>query len=458
MKVLRITNTLTGKKEELRTLEPGRVKMYVCGPTVYNLIHVGNARPAVVFDSFRRYLEYRGYSVTYTQNFTDIDDKIIDSANREGISSKSLSDRYIAEYFKDTCALGVRPATFHPRTTDFVDEIVEFVKDLEKKGYAYERNGDVYFDVSAFEAYGELSHRNPADMRAGARIEINESKDDPLDFTLWKAAKPGEPAWESPWGKGRPGWHIECSVMSSSLLGKSFDIHAGGNDLIFPHHENEKAQSEARTGKKWVSYWMHNGMISVKEEKMSKSIGNIFNVRQALKVYGANALRIYLLSKHYRSPIEFSSERMEEAKATFSRISNALREIERKVGDFQTKEDAFSKEWRARMKEALDDDFNTPQAFSILFELVKIVHSEEHKEILSQIRDLVYEWNYFLGFDFNEKKADTRADVLVDKLVDLRNAARARKDYNEADEIRDYLASIGVELRDGPDGTQWRWM
>ncbi len=456
--MVRITNTLSGKKEELKTLEPNRVKMYVCGPTVYNLIHVGNARPAVVFDSFRRYLEYRGYSVTYTQNFTDIDDKIIDSANQEGITSKALSDRYIAEYFKDACALGIRPATFHPRTTDFVEEIIKFVKELQSKGYAYERNGDVYFDVSAFKKYGELSHRDPSDMRAGARVEVNKAKNDPLDFTLWKAAKAGEPAWESPWGMGRPGWHIECSVMSSALLGNTFDIHAGGNDLIFPHHENEKAQSEALTGKKWVSYWMHNGMISVKEEKMSKSVGNIFNVRQALKIYDANALRMYLLSKHYRSPIDFSATRMEEAKAAFERIANALYEIEKKAGNFKFKEDAFSKEWRSKMVEALDDDFNTPQAFSVLFDLVRLVHSEEKKETLSQIRNLIYEWNYFLGFDFSERQNNTRADEFVDKLVSLRNAARARKDYSEADDIRSYLVSHGIELRDDANGSYWRWM
>ncbi len=457
--MIRITNTLSGKKEELKTLEPNRVKMYVCGPTVYNLIHVGNARPAVVFDSFRRYLEYRGYSVTYTQNFTDIDDKIINASNEEGISSKALSDRYIAEYFKDTCALGVRPATFHPRTTDFVEEIIKFVKDLEKKGFAYERNGDVYFDVSKFKNYGELSHRNPNDMRAGARIEVNEAKDDPLDFTLWKAAKPNEPSWDSPWGKGRPGWHIECSAMSSSLLGDSFDIHAGGNDLIFPHHENEKAQSEARTAKKWVSYWMHNGMISVKEEKMSKSVGNIFNVRQALKIYGANALRMYLLSKHYRSPIEFSSERMEEAKASFKRIVNALEEINKKIGDFSCKEDDFSHEWRDRMIEALDDDFNTPQAFSTLFEMVKLAHSSDDKEKLYQMKTLIMEWNYFFGFNFEENaSSSSKADPFVEELIKLRNKARLRKDYKQADEIRDALKSLNVEIRDSVQGTTWRWI
>ncbi len=458
MKLIRITNTLSGKKEELKTLEPNKVKMYVCGPTVYNLIHVGNARAAVVFDSFRRYLEYRGYSVTYTQNFTDIDDKIIKASNEEGISSKILSDKYIAEYFKDACALGVRPATFHPRTTDFVDQIIKFVQELQEKGYAYERNGDVYFDVSKFKNYGELSHRKPEDMRAGARIEVNEAKDDPLDFTLWKAAKPDEPSWDSPWGKGRPGWHIECSAMSSSLLGDAFDIHAGGNDLIFPHHENEKAQSEARTGKKWVSYWMHNGMVAVKEEKMSKSVGNIFNVRQALKIYGSNALRMYLLSKHYRSPIEFSSERMEEAKAAFKRISNALDEINRKIGDFNSDEDTFTQEWRGKMIEALDDDFNTPQAFSVIFELVKLALSEERKEILSQIRNLFDEWNYFFGFNFEEENVSKEVDGFIEELIKLRNEARLRKDYKQADEIRDTLKKLSVEIRDSAQGTTWRWM
>lgn len=456
--MIKITNTLSGKKEEFIPLKEGRVKMYVCGPTVYNLIHVGNARPAVVFDSFRRYLEYRGYSVTYVQNFTDIDDKIINAANEEKISTKRLSDRYVAEYFKDACTLGIKPATFHPRTTDFVDEIIDFISDLQKKGFAYFRNGDVYFDVSAFKSYGALSHRNPSDMRSGARIEINESKDDPLDFTLWKAAKAGEPSWNSPWNLGRPGWHIECSVMSSTLLGDSFDIHAGGNDLIFPHHENERAQSEARNGKKWVNYWMHNGMISVKSEKMSKSIGNIFNVREALRVYGPNALRMYLLSKHYRSPIEFSADRMEEAKAAYDRIANAMDEIKRKIGDDGTKitENGFLREWRARMVEALDDDFNTPQAFSAIFELVREALITDNSKRLAEIRALLVEWNYFLGFDFEKKNIN--ADGFVEALVKLRNDARIRKDYEQADAIREKLKKLGVEIRDLSDGTHWRWM
>ncbi|MGC9219602.1 MAG: cysteine--tRNA ligase, partial [Athalassotoga sp.] len=276
---MKIYNTLSGQKEEFVPLNPNAVKMYVCGPTVYNLIHVGNARPAVVFDAFRRYLEYRGYSVIYVQNFTDVDDKIIKAANIEGVDPKVIGDRYVAEYFKDACELGIQPATYHPRTTNFIEQIKEFVLELEKKHFAYQRSSDVYFDVSAFPSYGALSHRNPSDMRSGARVEINENKDDPLDFVLWKGSKAGEPKWESPWGDGRPGWHIECSSMSKTLLGDAFDIHAGGNDLIFPHHEDERAQTEALTGKKWVNYWMHNGMISVKDEKMSKSIGNIFTVR-----------------------------------------------------------------------------------------------------------------------------------------------------------------------------------
>ncbi len=455
--MIRITNTLSGKKEEFIPLKDGKVKMYVCGPTVYNLIHVGNARPAVVFDSFRRYLEYRGYSVTYVQNFTDIDDKIINAANEEGISTKKLSDRYVAEYFKDACTLGIKPATFHPRTTDFVDEIIDFISDLQEKGFAYFRNGDVYFDVSAFKSYGALSHRKPSDMRSGARIEINESKDDPLDFTLWKAAKAGEPSWNSPWTLGRPGWHIECSVMSSTLLGDSFDIHAGGNDLIFPHHENERAQSEARNGKKWVNYWMHNGMISLKSEKMSKSVGNIFNVREALRVYGPNALRMYLLSKHYRSPIEFSSDRMEEAKAAYDRIANAMDEIKRKIGnDTRVIEDSFLNEWRSRMIEALDDDFNTPQAFSVIFELVREALLTNDRERLAKIRTLLIEWNYFLGFDFEKKNIN--ADGFVETLVKLRDDARIRKDYKQADAIREKLKKLGVEIRDSSDGTHWRWI
>lgn len=454
--MIRFSNTLTGKKEEFVPITPGAVKMYVCGPTVYNLIHVGNARPAVVFDSLRRYLEYRGYSVRYVQNFTDIDDKIIREAQKEKIDPKALSDRYIKEYFKDAVKLGIQPATYHPRTTDFVGEIIDFVAKLEKKGFAYESNGDVYFDVSEFGGYGALSHRNPADMRSGARIEVNEQKNDPLDFTLWKTAKQGEPEWKSPWGTGRPGWHIECSVMSSALLGDAFDIHAGGNDLVFPHHENERAQTEALTGKKWVNYWMHNGMIFVKDTKMSKSVGNIFNTREALRLYGRNALRMYLLSKHYMSPIEFSAERLEEAKAAFSRIANAVEMINEKAGPFSPAEETpLMNEWRDRMIEALDDDFNTQQGLSVIFELVREALSTEDIETLRTVRALIFEWNYFFGFDFEPEKKD--ADDFIDLALELRNAARERKDYAQADMIRDKLKSLGIEIMDSADGTHWRW-
>ncbi len=453
---MRIYNTLSSQKEEFVPLKPGTVKMYVCGPTVYSFIHIGNARPAVIFDSFRRYLEYRGFSVIYVQNFTDIDDKIIKAANSEGISPKSLADRYINEYFKDACALGIRPATHHPRTTDFVENIKEFIATLEKKKFAYQRGNDVYFDVSAFPSYGALSHRNPVDMRAGARVEINENKDDPLDFVLWKGSKPEEPKWESPWGEGRPGWHIECSAMSTTLLGDAFDIHAGGNDLIFPHHEDERAQSEALTGKKWVSYWMHNGMISVKEEKMSKSIGNIFSVREALKVYGKNTIRMYLLSKHYRSPIEFSPERMEEARSAFSRISRVISDVDKKIGhDFKITEDEFVKEQRSKMCEALDDDFNTPQALSLIFDLVSEMISAEDTEKTKKIRYLLDEWNYFLGFDFEPERKN--ADAFIDLAINLRKDARIRKDYKQSDEIRRQLEDLGIEVMDSPDGTKWRW-
>ncbi len=453
---MRIYNTLSGQKEEFIPLKPGTVKMYVCGPTVYSFIHIGNARPAVIFDSFRRYLEYRGFSVIYVQNFTDIDDKIIKAANAEGISSKALADRYINEYFKDACALGIKPATYHPRTTDFVDNIKEFILTLQKKNFAYQRGNDVYFDVSAFPSYGALSHRNPADMRAGARVEVNENKDDPLDFVLWKGSKPEEPKWESPWGEGRPGWHIECSAMSTTLLGDAFDIHAGGNDLIFPHHEDERAQSEALTGKKWVSYWMHNGMISVKEEKMSKSIGNIFSVREALKVYGKNTIRMYLLLKHYRSPIEFSPERMEEARSAFSRISRIINEVDKKIGhDFKVVEDEFVKMQRSKMIEALDDDFNTPQALSLIFDLVSEMISTDDTEKMKKIRYLLDEWNYFFGFDFEPEHKN--ADEFVDLLIKLRNDARMRKDYKQSDEIRKKLEDAGIEVMDSPEGTKWRW-
>lgn len=453
---MRIYNTMSGEKEEFVPLNPGLVKMYVCGPTVYNFIHVGNARPAVIFDAFRRYLEYRGYSVIYVQNFTDIDDKIIKEANLEGVNPKVIGDRYVAEYFKDSCALGVQPATYHPRTTDFVEQIKTLISALEKKHFTYQSGSDVYFDVSAFPSYGALSHRNPSDMRAGSRVEVNENKSDPVDFVLWKGSKPGEPKWESQWGYGRPGWHIECSSMSMNLLGNTFDIHAGGNDLIFPHHEDERAQSEAFTGKKWVNYWMHNGMISVKDEKMSKSIGNIFSVREALRVYGKNALRMYLLSKHYRSPIEFSSERMEEAKTAYSRIARIMEEIDKKTGnDRSIVEDEFIKVQRARMIEVLDDDFNTSQALSIIFDLVKDMISTTDVEKMKQFRFLMNEWNYFLGFDFNSEHKN--ADDFVALEVKLRDEARSRKDYAQSDEIRKKLEELGVEIMDLPEGTRWRW-
>ncbi len=454
--MIRIYNTLSGQKEEFVPLEEGKIKMYVCGPTVYNLIHVGNARPAAVFDAFRKYLEYRGYSVIFVQNFTDIDDKIIKEANLEGVDPKVIGDRYISEYFKDACALGIQPATYHPRTTNFIDEIKEFIVKLEQKGFAYRRKDDVYFDVSSFPAYGALSHRNPSDMRSGTRVEINENKDDPLDFVLWKGSKPKEPKWSSPWGDGRPGWHIECSSMSTKLLGETFDIHAGGNDLIFPHHEDEKAQSEALTGKKWVNYWMHNGMISVKEEKMSKSIGNIFTVREALKVYGRNALRMYLFSKHYRSPIEFSSDRMEESRSAYSRLARAMEEIEKKIGnDQKVLNDLFMDDQRAKMIEVLDDDFNTPQGLSIIFDLIRDVLSDQNIEKMKMVRSLIFEWNYFFGFDFEPERKS--ADGFIEFELNLRNEARERKDYAQADAIRDHLNELGIDIMDSPDGTQWRW-
>lgn len=453
---MKIYNTLSGQKEELVPLIPNTVKMYVCGPTVYNLIHVGNARPAVVFDAFRRYLEYRGYSVIYVQNFTDVDDKIIKTANLEGVDPKVIGDRYVAEYFKDACGLGIQPATYHPRTMNFIEQIKEFVLSLEKKHFAYQRGSDVYFDVSAFPSYGALSHRDPSDMRAGARVEINENKDDPLDFVLWKGSKIGEPKWESPWGYGRPGWHIECSAMSKTLLGDSFDIHAGGNDLIFPHHEDERAQTEALTGKKWVNYWMHNGMISVKEEKMSKSTGNIFTVREALKIYGKNAIRMYLLSKHYKSPIEFSSERMEEAKSAYSRIARVMEEIEKNVGkNIHIEENEFIREQKMKMIEVLDDDFNTPQALSIIFDLVKDIISTGNTEKMRSVKFLIDEWNYFLGFDFEPDRRNV--DDFIELELKLRNDARLRKDYSQSDEIRKKLEELGVEIMDLPDGTRWRW-
>ncbi|PLV59419.1 cysteine--tRNA ligase [Thermotoga sp. KOL6] len=457
---MKITNTLTGRKEEFVPLQPGVVRMYVCGPTVYDLIHVGNARPAVVFDVFRRYLEYRGYRVIMVQNFTDIDDKIINKANQLGVDPKTVADTFIAEYWRDAHALGIRPANFHPRTTDFVGDIVEIIERLVEKGFAYQTETGVYFDVRKFEKYGELSKKRIDDLIAGARVEVDETKKFPLDFSLWKKAKPGEPCWKSPWSEGRPGWHIECTVMSVKILGESFDIHAGGEDLIFPHHENEKAQAEALTGKTFARYWMHNGMVRFLGDKMSKSTGNIFTVREALKKYGRDALRYMILSKHYRSPMDFSEELLSNYSKAVKRVWEVLRRYENTGEVGIPKRNSVYEEYVNKFIEALDDDFNTPVAVSILFELVKglsrAMDNNDREGALLYYHLIRREFGPVLGlFDLNEEKKEVANEELIKILIDVREMLRKEKKYDLSDEIRERLKKIGINLKDTPRGTEY---
>jgi cysteinyl-tRNA synthetase len=461
--VIQIYNTLTGKKEEFKPVEDGIVRIYTCGPTVYNYIHLGNARPAVVFDVFRRYLEYRGYQVVYVQNFTDIDDKIINRAKELGVDFRKLSEKFIKEYRVDAAKLGIREANFHPKTTDFVNEIIDFIKELIEKGYAYEVDGDVYFSVRKFEKYGELSHRNIDELIAGARIEPGEKKKDPLDFALWKSAKPDEPHWESPWSSGRPGWHIECSVMSTKILGKTFDIHAGGNDLIFPHHENEKAQTEALTGKPFVKYWMHNGMINFKGMKMSKSTGNFVILRESLKAFGKDAIRYFLLSKHYRSPIDASVELLEEAKKATQRVNEALDRIYRTLNKeliIPKNESLWVKEKRSQIIEALDDDFNTPKALGVIFDTIRELNSTDDRDVLEEGYYLIREefgpiFGLFEAQQEQENVSTQKLDEVLRIIINIRNEFRKNKDFATADRIRDELSNIGINLKDTPNGTEW---
>ncbi|SHH33717.1 cysteine--tRNA ligase [Thermosipho atlanticus] len=458
-----ITNTETGKKEKLETLEPGIVKMYVCGPTVYNYIHVGNARPAVVFDAFRRFLEYRGYKVIMVQNFTDIDDKIINEANEWGVDFKDVAETFIAEYWRDVQSLGIRAANFHPRTTDYVDDIVEAIEKLISKGYAYvANNGDVYFSVRKYKEYGKLSGKKIEELISGARVEVNSLKNDPIDFALWKAVKPGEPNWESPWSCGRPGWHIECSVMSQKLLGDTFDIHAGGEDLIFPHHEDEKAQSEALTGKPFARYWMHNGMIITRGDKMSKSIGNVFLVREAIKRYGKDALKLFLLSKHYRTPIEFSDEILLENKRAALKVIKTLNRFEEKYSyPLVPKRDEYMKEIEAKFIEVLEDDFNTPKAIALIFELSKELNKsmDEGKddEALKRYHLITRVFGSILGIFESGTKIEVQSaeEKVIDEILKVRQEFRKEKNYLAADKIRDALANAGIKVLDTPEGTKW---
>ena len=464
---MKVYNTLTRKKEELVPIEEGRVSIYVCGPTVYNYFHIGNARPFVVFDTLRRYLKFRGYDVRFVQNFTDVDDKIINKAREEGSTAPEVSEKYIAEYYKDAAALNVIPADVHPKVSESIPEIIEFVQTLIDKGFAYERNGDVYFSTRKFDGYGKLSKKDIDELESGARIAINEDKDDPLDFALWKARKePDEIAWESPWGMGRPGWHIECSAMSKKHLADTIDIHAGGQDLQFPHHENEIAQSECCNGVPFANYWMHNGYITIDNQKMSKSKGNFFTVRDILKEYDGEVIRFFLLSGHYRSPINFSDKLMEQAKASLGRMRNAKSTLthlmENGVDGDMSEDEAKAIEgldhYRQEFIRAMDDDLNTADGISAIFEMITAINtaagSNATKAYAAKAMDALMELAGVLGLLQQDEAEDDGIDDDIQALIEERQEARKNKDFARADEIRDMLKEKGITLKDTPQGVQ----
>lgn len=472
---MKIYNTLSGKKEELQTLNPHKVNMYVCGPTTYNYIHLGNARPLVVFDTVRRYLSYRGYEVKYVQNFTDVDDKIIRRASEEQVNPLDLAARYIDEYFVDADALGINRADVHPQVSQHIEEIIRTIKTLIDKGFAYEIDGDVYYRVKAFTDYGKLSGRSLEDMLAGARVEVDERKEEPVDFALWKKAKPGEPSWPSPWGEGRPGWHIECSVMSTKYLGDTIDIHGGGADLIFPHHENEIAQAEAYTGKPFVKYWMHNGFITVNSEKMSKSLGNFFILRDILAKYPADVVRYYLIATHYRSPLDFDDGKLEEARKALGRLKTTLVLAREFIGEDnkpaeltdagQNLLDKIS-ELEQKFTEAMDDDFNTAMAIGYLFEMSHSLNSfiagasqdDNARSAVCQAYQVFTGLMSVLGIIMEQDTAAAGPiDALLQLLLDLRTVARQEKDYALSDSIRDRINNLGIKVEDGPEGSRCRY-
>lgn len=476
--MIRLHNTLTGKIEEFKPLVEGEVSMYVCGPTVYNYIHIGNARPAIFFDTVRRYLDYRGYKVKYVQNFTDVDDKMIQRANEEGISLKEVGEKYIAAYFEDTAKVNLKEeGMIRPKATEYIGEMIKIIKDLENKGFAYESQGDVYFNVEAYkEKYGELSKKNIDDLRSGAsgRTGAEASvKRSPVDFALWKAAKEGEPSWGSPWGQGRPGWHIECSAMSNKLLGPTFDIHGGGQDLIFPHHENEIAQSRCSTGGEFARYWIHNGYINVKGEKMSKSLGNFFLLREVLEKFDGRIVRFFTLSSHYRKPIDFSEDELKQAKAAVERIENSILKANERL---ETEPNTTDNKWADELAEILkkskekfvagmDEDFNTSLGIGAIFELVKEFNrfldagemSADGKRVLGEAVDFIKEAMIdVLGVDLKlEKQVGNMTAELVDYILELRTEAKKEKNYAKADAIRDRLKEMGISIKDGRDKTTW---
>ena len=484
---MEVYNTIARSKQTFTPKDPGRVGIYVCGPTTYNYIHLGNARPLVFFDTVRRYFRYCGLEVNYVQNFTDMDDKIIKQSGEENLLPRELANKYINEYYQDADALNVLRADHSPKVTEHIPEIIEMIEQLTEKGYAYQAEGDVFFEIGKFAGYGKLSGRNLDDMQAGARIDIDPRKRHPMDFVLWKAAKPGEPSWESPWGSGRPGWHIECSAMSLKYLGPNFDIHGGGFDLVFPHHENEIAQSEGATGEPFVRYWLHNGFITVQEEKMSKSLGNFFMVRDILKQFPGELVRFFLLSTHYRSPLDFDNEKLEAAGRGLERIKTSYRlltealakpvepgETKDVAGAFSAKVDGFKKSF----EEAMDDDFNTALAIGIFFDLTREVNTlvghlggvvtQEERTALNTAKEQFHSFNSVLAIlrtnrdtgeialDQGTDRDDGLTEGLLNLIGEIRQAARAQKDWATADRIRDGLKDLGIILEDTPDGVRWK--
>lgn len=466
---MKIYNTMSKRKEEFVPLEEGKVKMYVCGPTVYNFIHIGNARPMIVFDTVRRYFEYKGYDVNFVSNFTDVDDKIIKKANEEGVTAEEISKRYIAECKKDMEGMNIEPATKNPLATEEIGGMIEMIRTLIEKGYAYEKNGTVYFRTRKFKDYGKLSHKNLDDLQSGGRTLLvtgEDEKEDPLDFVLWKPKKEGEPAWQSPWGEGRPGWHIECSEMSKKYLGEQIDIHAGGEDLIFPHHENEIAQSEAANGKEFAKYWMHNGFLNIDNRKMSKSLGNFFTVREISEKYDLQVLRFFMLSAHYRSPLNFSAELMESARSGLNRIVTAAENLKFLIGNAsaekmtEEEKEKFekSKEYVDSFEKAMDDDFNTADAIAAVFELVKYINTtadgESSGEYLESLLKRLVSLTDVLGIIV--EKEDEILDADIEALIAERQAARKEKDFARADQIRDELLAKGIILEDTREGVKWK--
>ena len=466
---MKLYNTMSKQKEEFVPLEEGKVKMYVCGPTVYNFIHIGNARPMIVFDTVRRYFEYKGFDVNFVSNFTDVDDKIIKKANEEGVTAEEISKRYIAECKKDMDGMNVKPATKNPLATEEIGGMVEMIQSLIDKGYAYEKNGTVYYRTRQFKEYGKLSHKNLDDLRSGNRsllVSGEDEKEDPLDFVLWKPKKEGEPAWESPWSEGRPGWHIECSEMSKKYLGEQIDIHAGGEDLVFPHHENEIAQSEAANGKEFAKYWLHNAFLNIDNRKMSKSLGNFFTVREISEKYDLQVLRFFMLSAHYRSPLNFSSDLMEAAKSGLDRIITATDNLKFLADNAKAEtltnneEDALTKtqDYVAAFEKAMDDDFNTADAIAAIFDLVKYANTtangDSSKAYVTALYELIVKLADVLGIVVEKKEELLDADI--EALIQERQAARKERNFARADEIRDELLAKGIILEDTREGVKWK--